>query len=279
MDLSKFLEQVLVTIVLFEQKPEQSIAYTTLQSALGISEALPEIFLYDNSSLECPPQNPLMIYRHDPANSGVSKAYNEALKIAEEKNKAWMLFLDQDTNVVEDLFASFNRAIVRFPDVVAFVPEMKDDEGQLSPFRFASGHGKRIAADREVFPLDKYRFINSGLLVRCDAFARAGGYDENIPLDFSDIAFGERLQRVVNHFVVVPVCLKHSFSGSRNHRSDVEGAVIRFNFFCKGAINMGKAFGPLYVYVNRAFLRGCSLSYKYRSLRFIKIFIQHAIHG
>jgi GT2 family glycosyltransferase len=279
MDLSKFLEQVLVTIVLFEQKPEQSVAYVSLKSALGMSEALPEIFLYDNSSVACPPQNRLLIYRHDPANSGVSKAYNEALKIAVEKNRAWMLFLDQDTNVEEGLFSNFSSAIIRFPDVVAFVPEMRDEEGQLSPFRFALGQGKRIAADREVFRLDKFRFINSGLLVRREAFARAGGYDENIPLDFSDIAFGERLQRVADHFVVVPVCLKHSFSGSKNHRTDVEGAISRYNFFCKGAINMGRAFGPFYVYVNRAFLRGCRLTYRFRSLRFIKVFLQHAMHG
>jgi GT2 family glycosyltransferase len=221
----------------------------------------------------------MIIYRHDSTNSGVSKAYNEALKIAVERNKAWMLLLDQDTNIEEGLFTNFNSAIARYPDVVAFVPAMKDEEGSLSPFRFASGRGQRIAVDREVFRLDKFRFINSGLLIRCAAFARAGGYDENIPLDFSDIAFGEKLQRVADHFVVVPISLKHSFSGSKNHRMDIEGAVTRFKFFCKGAINMGRTVGPFYVYVNRAFLRGCRLTYEYKSLRFIKIFIERVIHG
>jgi GT2 family glycosyltransferase len=280
MGLSKFLDDLLVTIVLFEKSPDQSIAYTSLQSTAGLSRVLPAVFLYDNSPQAwSPPEDQEVTYRHDRFNSGVSKAYNEALKIAQKKNKRWMLLLDQDTHLESILFTAFIQAIDQYPESVAFVPRIQDEHGLLSPFRFSRGRGRRIPVDTGIFYLDKFRFINSGLLIKRSAFLQSGGYDENIPLDFSDIAFGERLKSTTDHFVAIPVSVKHSFSGSKSGKINIHAALARFQFFCQGAANMGKTTGSSNVYLSRAFLRACHLAYIYKSLNFFRIFLQHTVHG
>lgn len=277
MDLSKFLAELLVVIVLFNKKPEQSSAYTSIQTALNILPSFPTIFIYDNSPHPSLLTDSQIIYRHDPQNSGVSKAYNEAIVLATKKNKKWMLLLDQDTNVDTIVFQKFLDSTLEHPATVAFVPKMEDEIGLLSPFQFSSGRGKRIEVHKEKFSLEKFRFINSGLLIQCSAFLRAGGYEENIPLDFSDITFGEKLKKITDHFMVIDTTFHHAFSGTTPLK--LNEALARFHYFCTGAFNTGKKFGPFYIYFTRAFFRASHLCFKYRSLRFIKIFLQRSVHG
>ena len=277
MDLSKFLAELLVVIVLFKKKPEQSSAYISIQTAHNILPSFPAIFIYDNSPHSCLLTDSHIIYRHDPENSGVSKAYNEAVVLATKKNKKWMLLLDQDTNVDTIIFQKFLDSTLKYPASVAFVPKMKDEIGLLSPFQFSSGRGKRMEVCKEKYLLENFRFINSGLFIQCSAFLKAGGYEENIPLDFSDIAFGEKLKKITDHFIVIDTTLDNPFSGTTPLK--LNEALARFHYFCTGAFNTGKKFGPFYIYFTRAFFRASHLCFKYRSLRFIKIFLQRSVHG
>lgn len=277
MELSKFLAELLVVIVLFKKKPGESSAYTSIQAALNILPSFPTIFIYDNSPDPCVLTDSRIIYCHDPKNSGVSKAYNEAVVLAAKKNKKWLLLLDQDTNVDVNIFEKFSDFALKHPDSVAFVPRMQDQHGLVSPFQFSCGSGKRMKIHEEKLPLKKYRFINSGLLIQCSAFIAAGGYEADIPLDFSDIAFGENLKKITPHFMVTDTTLQHSFSGTETH--SLNEAVTRFYYFYRGAFHMGKKFGPFYLYFTRAFLRALHLGLQYRSFRFIKILVRHNPHG
>lgn len=276
MDLSKFFEELLVVIVLHKPRPENSSAYASIQTALNILPVLPEIFLYDNSPQNASLNHLQVTYFHDPRNSGVSKAYNDAAVIAAKQNKKWMLFLDQDTNVDQGLFEKFARAMSAHPESVAFVPGMKDRKGLVSPFYFASGRGRRIKTLPEKLSLKAFRFINSGLLIKHSAFIQAGGYDERIPLDFSDIAFGERLSKITDHFRIINATLDHSFSATA--KLPLKEALTRFHYFCRGALIMGKISGRVYLYNIRTFIRASYLVCKYRNFGFIKIFLQHRIH-
>ena len=274
MQLSKFFQELLVVIVLYKKKTEQSAAYTSIQTTLNILPSFPEIFIYDNSPEPAMPTPPHIAYVHDSGNSGVSKAYNEAMAFATKKNLKWAFFLDQDTKVEPFLFSKFLEAIARHPGSVAFVPSMKDRKGPVSPFLFHSGRGKRIKHVRTIFPLEKFRFINSGLLIQRSAFIEAGGYDEKIPLDFSDISFGERLRKATDHFILIDAALEHAFSPSET--LPLIEAQQRFHFYCTGALAMGETTGKVPLYLLRAFLHASHLSLNYKSLRFIKIFLQHA---
>jgi len=276
MESAKLLENLLVVIVLFRQKPEQSAAYTSVRTALNIFPSFPGIFIYDNSP-ESAGVDSGIAYVHDPANNGVSRAYNFAAAFAGQNNKKWILLLDQDTKVESRLFEKWRDAVLMHPDSVAFVPVMKDHKGVVSPFYFSSGRGRRINIPKKRFTLDKYRFINSGLFIQSNAFIKAGGYDEEIPLDFSDISFGERLLKITDHFVVVDTSLKHEFSATS--RLPLDQALGRFHHFCRGASSLGKTTGRPFVFFIRTFFHAAHLSLKYRNRGFFKIFFQFYLYG
>jgi GT2 family glycosyltransferase len=266
MEGSNFFNELLVVIVLFRQKPEQSAAYTSLRAILRDFPSIPDIFVYDNSTDPCPVDHSV-VYFHDPENSGVSKAYNIASVYAREKKKKWMLLLDQDTSLKSPFLEVLQESVERHPASMAFVPRLTDVKGWVSPFHFSSGRGTRMSAPDKMLPLKNYRFVNSGLLIRHSAFAAAGGYDEDIPLDFSDIAFGERLRNVTDHFVVIDFSLAHQFTD--NEKSPLRTALERFHFFRMGAFAMGKKYGGFPTYYSRAFFRASRLCLRHKNVQFL----------
>lgn len=272
MELSLFTNQLCIVLVLYKKDYKETPLFNILNEHDQLSGI--SVFVYDNGPY---PQNlpdKRITYRHDANNSGVSKAYNEGVKFAIHNNKPWMLLLDQDTSIDLSFFKQLIIFIHAHPASVAFVPILRDHHGIVSPFRWSLGKGKRLKSIEGKLPLGRYRFANSGLVVTCRAFEKAGGYLENIPLDFSDIAFGERLQKVTDHFVVMDSTLIHSFSGSS--KSSWEEALARFDFFCCGTFAMGRTFGNAPVYFLRAFLRAVYLTIRYKKFNFLKMLIDHA---
>jgi GT2 family glycosyltransferase len=259
--------------VLFKQKPDQSPAYTSVHAVLGHSKPLPDIFIYDNSPQASPVTSGKITYLHDPLNAGVSKAYNAASVHAASTGKTWMLFLDQDTEVTRDFFDKMQTSVRAHSDSVAFVPRLKDRKGLISPFRWAFGGGIRTNKRGSPLSLASHRFVNSGLLIKLSAFQTVGGYDPDIPLDFSDIAFGERLRAITRHFHVIDVVLTHDFSDSSGMQS--AHALARFHQYCAGAIAMSRKSGFPNLYAIRLFFRACRLCLRHKNTNFLSAFFQH----
>jgi GT2 family glycosyltransferase len=268
MHLKTFYDTILVTIVIYKED-----ANKVLDRCSSLLTKNVTLFIYDNSPKPSELSNKNAIYKHDFKNSGVSKAYNNAFVLAREQQKRWLIFLDQDTQLEIMALEKFSETLQVHLKSVVFVPILKDHLGIVSPFKWSKAKGKRISAYQETLPLDKYRFANSGLMIDCNAFEKAGGYDENIPLDFSDIEFGERLKKITDHFVVVDTVLHHSFSGS--DKPSEEKALARFDYFIKGAFALGKKNNNFYLFGVRSFLRGLHLSYNYFTFSFLKKFFQH----
>lgn len=273
MDQRDFLSELLVVIVLYRKKPEESIALSSLERVIRNCAATPAILIYDNSPLRAQCSGNHLTYRHNPQNRGTSYAYNQAALHAREESKTWMLLLDQDTQIDANFLSDLGQVAGTDSGSVAFVPRVYDSRGLLSPFRFTQGRGRRIHACPDVLPLNRYRFVNSGLLIRVTAFEAAGGYDERVPLDFSDICFGERLrsQNVTDRFRVVDASLTHAFSD--NEDVPLEQALNRFRFFQKGSIAMGKYSGSTFLYAFNTFVRACRLCLRHRNLRFLILLI------
>lgn len=270
MELAVFLDQILFVIVLYKRKPEDSPAFNALQTLGEKEKCSLSIFLYDNSPEPAEVHLSPVFYRHDPENNGVSKAYNEAAFYAEGLKKKWMLLLDQDTYRIDEFVLKLPEAIQENSESLAFVPVLVDEYSPVSPFRWSWGRGIRTKVTLTKLLLKKFRFLNSGLFIKREAFQNVYGYPESIPLYFSDIAFGERLQMATDHFVVVQTELHHCFSASEKIPTDA--ALHRYHYFCIGAFGMGEAYGPYLLYYIRAFLRGLKLSVKFKHAGFLKVF-------
>jgi GT2 family glycosyltransferase len=195
-------------IVLYKIPLSESAAFRTLRAAIS---CLPEgqadikIILYDNTPGG---QNVVALpvevqYKADVENSGLAKAYNYALEIAQEEGFDWLLTLDQDTSLPIDFLCKLCHAVAFVAPlctVAAIVPICGGRSG--SPW-IRTKHGLRPKRFPDGFigiPSERVYAINSALTIRVSALKAIGGYDPRFYLWASDLVMYHRLH--CNHFSI-----------------------------------------------------------------------------
>ena len=268
------ISDILIILVIYEIKIEASQTFVSLSRAMDFMETRGSLFVYDNSKhrQSIPNDSPWLItYQHNPENPGVSKAYNEGYRAAEESGKKWMMLCDQDTEFPFNIFKKFGDSMVPTgnPQPELLVPIMEDKDGIVSPFRFKWGKGLRIKkAETGFHSLKDLKFINSGLLISTGLFEKSGGYDERFPLDFSDLVFIKRIMSCQPDFKIVDTICKHSLSAAEPAYLI---ALKRFNHFTLASRFYGKIYGLSFFLSLQRILRAIKLSHRFRRMEFIKI--------
>lgn len=269
-------DKALIVLVLYQMKLSDTPAYQSLCGALEREGKQGQLFVHDNSAEPQPlPSHARweIHYRHDPANPGVSQAYNRAFHFAKARGKNWLLLADQDTVFPADIFGHYSEALRKNPDHGLFVPIVRDSRGVVSPLRTILGRGFRL---RHVvsgnYGMKKLKFINSGLLISLPVFEEAKGYDERFPLDFSDFAFINRVSKISPDFFVINASCQHSLSSQET--SSPASGLERFRLFCRSAVLFCKFLTPLPVLGWLVLPRAIKLSWKWRDLRFLKTGLQ-----
>lgn len=257
------IKDTLVVIVIYNKSVDD-----VLRTVLPISPGPLDIFIYDNSLSRQSTSKPNVTYVQDPNNSGISAAYNAAYRLALAKGKSWMLVFDHDTICTVEYFNELTRNVNRHPESKIFVPRLSANRRIISPFRWMAGRGWRTKVKPGFCSLARYRFANSGMLVSCDTFKAVGGYPEKIKLDFADIAFGERLSKVTDHFIVVDAALNHDFADHAMQQPGI--ALPRFKQFCADARVLHEELGNTALVRIHTLLRACKLSLRYRNFAFLK---------
>lgn len=241
---------------------------------LGVSLT---VALFDNSPEPSapPPSGELdVLYRHQPANPGVGPSYNRAAEIAVRRGSRWLLLLDQDARPAVKMLESVGEGLRRHPGQTLFCPVSRMPDGTIiSPFRIRWG---RPVTLRSVSPgtmgTRGTGVINSGMLIRTDAFRRAGGYHPEIPLDFSDWMFLWRYGRIFPSFAVCAHTLTHSLDSATE--TDPRKAAVRFSSFCRGARVYGRETGQTVRMLIYAALRCAHLTLRFRSLGFLRTLLK-----
>ncbi len=265
-------DQILVVLVLYGMKLEESQAFQSLDQALQETDGKGQFFVYDNSLSQSPiPQSRWpMEYRHDPSNSGVSRAYNKAHEWAVANNFKWLLLADQDTSFPSDIFNQYRGSMESFPRCQLFAPLLIDGAGLLSPFKRRPASGKRLVnISAGLHRLNEIQAVNSGLLISVDLFGVTGGYDKKFHLDFSDFDFLDRAALKTPHLTVIHARCIHQHSDSVP--TSLHAAVDRFNGYLKGSGIMAVR-GNAISFRFRALARAIHLSLRHRSLQFISSF-------
>ena len=234
---SQFAEDTLFVIVIYNCVITQSIAFQSLLNT-DVSLHAKDIFVYDNSgsAQEIPRVNEIIYYYHNPLNAGVSAAYNEGFRKAKQLNKKWLLLLDQDTGLPTDALKKYIQNISSYSDKRVFVPTLMDGDQRISPFKLRWGKGIKVMSRQPgVHSFRHLCVINSGLLISSKLFESAGGYDERFPLDFSDMAFIERLSLLTSEFVLVDTVFIHSLSSQQDKYVHISVLLSRFKKYCLAA--------------------------------------------
>jgi len=268
-----FLDQVVFTITVYRMPAEQTPAWRSLSSALAQGNQKTDVVIYDNSPnvAKIPDAEAMNVhYHHNPLNPGVSAAYNYAHRHAVSTGKPWLLLLDQDAQLPPDFVRHYVDAINANPDLFIFCPVVVDNHGAFSPFRFARGGGQRVRSfSTSRLPLETFRAVNSGLLIGCDVLSKAGGYDESIELDFSDIAFLEKVRHFHPVIGLVHTTLRQQLSSSSP--STMKEKLDRFYKYNQGAVRFGRRSGQELTLRLRSLARALKLSLVHRNLEFVAI--------
>lgn len=272
------VNHLLAVIVLYNLPLQNSKTFQSILISLKESNEKLDILIYDNSyysqvvDMDTISSNLKLTYYHDKNNSGLSKAYNYAAKIADKHHKYWVLFFDQDTSFTTNIFNQYNTAIQNNPTIKLFVPILKLKNQQIfSPCRYKFKRGfllKNIIPG--IYKLSNLSPVNSGILVYLDAFNEVGGYNNKVRLDFSDFQFIERYKKYYTNFCVIDAVGIQDFS---NNEQDVQKLNSRYAFFCEGAKNCDRNnLEDSVQYFLIALMRASTLFYRTGSIRFYKTF-------
>lgn len=273
------ISDILIILVIYEIKIEASQTFVSLSRAMDFMETRGSLFVYDNSKhrQSIPNDSPWLItYQHNPENPGVSKAYNEGYRAAEESGKKWMMLCDQDTEFPFNIFKKFGDSMVPSgnPQPELLVPIMEDKDGIVSPFRFKWGKGLRIKkAETGFHSLKDLKFINSGLLISTGLFEKSGGYDERFPLDFSDLVFIKRIMKQHEDFMLVEAVCKHRLSSIFDSSHQV---LTRFKIFIVSSRIYGKEYGTNWLQWLQSFFRAVKLTVRFNETGFFFIFVKNS---
>ncbi|HCW08375.1 MAG TPA: hypothetical protein DGG95_13525 [Cytophagales bacterium] len=275
-DQADFLDDILIVLVIYQTEINSSLAYLTLTAALRSSQRRGNIFIYDNSlnaQTILPNASAEIQYVHDASNPGVSKAYNRGFQKAKQLGKKWLLLADQDTRFPGNIFSEYQNCIENFRSQIV-VPLLLDHIGFVSPFKFWLGGGERVTnlSGSSEMSIHDFFFHNSGLLISIDRFEQAGCYDENLPLDFSDMAFVMKLRRWNNIFLLSNVVCEHQLATSAS--ANFSERLKRFKSYLHSGRYFYKEYFPSRILLIRFFFRAIKLSWSYRNLKFVILFFK-----
>jgi GT2 family glycosyltransferase len=276
-----FFEKLLIIIVTYNENYSNSKTFKTIINSFeSIKDFHLDFFIYDNSPNILPNienqilgHNPSINinYYHDNTNSGLGKAYNKGAEFAIKTKKKWLLLLDQDTELPEDILVKYFEATSISKKIDLFAPTLFSHKGDLiSPSKYKFKRGFKLSyIPKGITPLKGITPINSGILISLDLYKEVGGYNEKIRLDFSDHAFIEKVRAIRKYFFVIPTNVIHNLSS--NKLQSIEQELIRFAFFCEGAKFAGKDSKSELNYFILVFLRSLKLSFVFKNIQFFKI--------
>ncbi len=218
---------VLAVVVLYNRpfkrvpSAERLRAWLALTDATSTGFSLAHCLIYDNSPVAQPLDlddcHECIDVFHDVSNGGTRAAYLYALQMAKANGYPWILFLDHDTDLPQDLFSAADRALSVVPEntaVCAVVPSVFDGANQISPARIKT-YGRGYAKQQAWAAVRKNTTVTaiaSASLVRADSLIALLPIPSVFVLDYLDHWLFRELQRRGESIVVSAARVEHSLS-------------------------------------------------------------------
>jgi GT2 family glycosyltransferase len=161
----------------------------------------------------------------------------------EQTDSPWLLFLNNDTEVLHKEWLTAMAEHVQRPEVGAVGARLvyKDDRiqhagvvlgvGGIAAHAFRDFHAGEIEVPRQLETVRNYSSVTAAcLLTRRDVFEECGGFDEErVPVSFSEVDLCLRMRRAGYLIVYSPMAtLFHYESATRRRSRDpIESTIIR----------------------------------------------------
>lgn len=212
---------IYAVVVLYKNKIIESKTLTSfnniLKNNLFLKDKL-KIIIYDNSprfndDYDFSKDN--YIYIADNTNGGLSKAYNEAIKISVGNNANWLITLDQDTKIEEGfLIEAFNTTSNISENVVALVPKIiGQNNRQISPMYIDKGYIRTLDPVSNTAGITSgITAINSATIINLNYISELGGYSEDFKLDMLDHWLFNQINKDGKKIYVLNTTIFHELS-------------------------------------------------------------------
>ena len=245
-----------VLIVIYNSTIKNSETYRTIKDYKNINIIICDNSTKDYGNLEYAKGITNITYLNMGGNVGLSKAYNEGLKLIEKNNQDIVCLFDDDSIIPENYFEIISQKAKNL-DTKMFMPLVYDQMGLMSPNLMIGNYLHRAKSTNH--NIKELSAINSGLVIRTDVFKNYS-YDENLFLDCVDHNFIRDMRKKdVKMEVVEEIKLEQNFSSFTDNQKSAE---IRFQIFKKDLKYFYKDSYYYYLYIiARHRLRLC-LTYK-----------------
>ena len=202
------LNDILAVVVLFDQNGSQNVKNKLPKEI--------DLVIYDNSPIGINLNSSKKIeYIHDHRNLGICEAYNFAYKKAIEKEKNFLLLLDQDSKLTKNYFTEIHVQTL-FKNLSIILPVVRDVKSNkiISPFRLNHfGFTKKNLLKG----ITKKRIsgINSGALLSIEFLKEIKGFNPEFKLDYLDHWILRESFRLKKDILILNYVMDHSLSISK----------------------------------------------------------------
>ena len=202
------MNEYYAVVVLYNKKIQDSI---TISHLIRLQKENLHIIVLDNSTDDYVVENrgyfpiDLLTYYSMGENVGLSKAYNYALSILDNKSEDdIVIWFDDDTPVEQEYFDCLKSKVAdKRYDV--FAPVIYGQNGVIySPNKSGWLKGKYIKFPEQKIPQNKFNAINSCLAVRLKAY-KGYTYDEGLFMDCVDTKLFDDFRKKKLKFCTLPV--------------------------------------------------------------------------
>jgi len=265
---------ILHVIVIYRAQLFTCKSWLSYLGRLPISE---QIWVWDNSPIPQTIDQSNIHYTHCPQNMGVSHPYNQASLWAKQHGFSFLVLMDQDSDFPTEAFEQYQSAIGQLKQNEIGCPVIYSGSVLISPFKIVKfkptywfeGPIKNIP-----LPSGYYSAINSGLLISTNIIEQAGGFDERLKLDWSDIELFMTLGPSFN-LKMLPFTIQHQLSV--HEKQTTAARLRRFPFYCHGARIVSEKHGGFIRLGYMTFREGVKQTVFNFNLKFVWIWVKHFI--
>ena len=228
-----------------------------------------DLIIFDNSTKPnnnesfCKQNNLTYFTKHE--NLGLSKAYNYSIENTEKKTGNYIIILDDDTELSDEYI---NEALdtTNKNEFDLILPVVKSDKIIMSPAKLQFGCRGKAVKNLNKLNLNKCTAINSGMIIKLDVFNNLK-YNENLFLDSVDHDFMCQIHAQNIKIHIMDSIIYQNFS--REEKSSIESALIRFNIYKKDFKTFCKTYKKMWFYKLSILKFGIKECIKYKTTKFL----------
>jgi GT2 family glycosyltransferase len=271
------IEDIYIVIVLYKNSLDESNSIKTLSNCFDENINL---FVYDNSPTRQYEEGNFthgkfaIQYFHDADNKGLSTAYNYALTNANNKNKKWLLLLDQDTyfsrNYIEEI--KKNEISELDNELVAIVPNVNSliDGKKIAPVEMLTGGICRSIETDSGIVKNKISGINSGTLLKIDYLNSIKGFSLDYTLDMLDHWYFRKIFEDRKKIFILNASIKQDLSVLGNFEENVSFNRYKQMLEAECFFMKKERFTSLFVFKLRLFFRVLK-QFKFKNKNYYKL--------